>query len=71
MEGLRTAARFRSVIEQAKGILMERDGIGPEEAFAQLRALSQQHNARLVEVAATVVGVAIPSDDLSLAESTR
>lgn len=66
LEGLRTAARLRSVIEQAKGILMQRHGIGPEDAFEQLRALSQQHNARLVEVAATVVGVAIPSDDLPM-----
>ncbi len=60
--GLRAAARFRAVIEQAKGILVERHGIGLDEAFARLRAMSQEHNVRLVEVAATVVGVTLPDE---------
>jgi hypothetical protein len=51
---------LRAVIEQAKGVLVERHGITLDEAFTQLRELSQQHNVRLVEVAATVVGVAVP-----------
>lgn len=57
---LRTSARMRAVIEQAKGVLVERHGITLDEAFARLRTMSQEHNVRLVEVAATVVGVAIP-----------
>ncbi len=60
IEGLRTAARLRAVIEQAKGVLVERNRITLDEAFDQLRAMSQEHNVRLVEVAATVVGVTVP-----------
>ncbi len=57
---LRASARMRAVIEQAKGVLVERHGITLDEAFGRLRSMSQKHNVRLVEVAATVVGVAIP-----------
>jgi hypothetical protein len=60
LDGVRQSARTRAVIEQAKGMLVERHGITLEEAFGRLRALSQQNNVRLVEVAATLVGVAIP-----------
>lgn len=60
---LRASARMRAVIEQAKGVLVERHGISLDEAFAQLRSMSQEHNVKLVEVAATVVGVAIPEDE--------
>lgn len=59
---LRASARLRAVIEQAKGILVERHGISLDEAFAQLRAMSQEHNVRLVEVAATIVGVTVTDD---------
>jgi hypothetical protein len=62
---LRASARMRAVIEQAKGVLVERHGITLDEAFARLRKMSQEHNVRLVEVAATVVGVAIPDADES------
>lgn len=66
---LRASARLRAVIEQAKGILVERDNITLDEAFAALRAMSQEHNARLVEVAATIVGVAVPEETDELAGS--
>jgi len=66
---LRASARMRAVIEQAKGVLVERHGITLDEAFARLRSMSQEHNVRVVEVAATVVGVAIPeSEDAELGE---
>lgn len=66
---LRASARMRAVIEQAKGVLVERHGISLDEAFARLRTMSQEHNVRLVEVAATVVGVAIPdADEVALAD---
>lgn len=64
--GLREAGQLRAIIEQAKGVLMERHRISSDEAFAQLRSLSQQHNVRLVEVAATVVGVTVPKSGLPL-----
>lgn len=62
LEGLRASARLRAVIEQAKGVLVERHGISLDEAFDRLRLLSQEHNVRLVEVAATVVGITLPDD---------
>ncbi len=64
--GLREASQLRAIIEQAKGVLMERDRISAEEAFARLRGMSQEHNVRLVEVAATVVGVTVPRTNLPL-----
>ena len=60
---LRRSARVRAVIEQAKGVLVQRHGIALDEAFDKLRTTSQQHNVRVVEVAATIVGVAIPEAD--------
>jgi hypothetical protein len=62
--GLRAAAQTRALIEQAKGVLVERHKISLAEAFDRLRAMSQEHNVRLVEVAATVIGVAVPESDL-------
>lgn len=61
--GLRQSAQLRAVIEQAKGVLAERHGISLTEAFDRLRTISQQQNARLADVAATVLGVARPGDD--------
>jgi response regulator NasT len=45
----------RATIEQAKGILMERQGITPEQAFQQLREHSQQTGRKLVDVAQAVI----------------
>lgn len=53
--GLRRALTTRGVIEQAKGILAERYGIDPEEAFERLSRTSQHTNVRLAEVAAGIV----------------
>ena len=40
---LQRALRTGAVIEQAKGILMERHGISADEAFAELRGLRAKH----------------------------
>jgi hypothetical protein len=61
--GLRRRQATRAVIEQAKGILMERHRIGPAAAFAELRRISQRENARLVDVAATVIGAVVPAGE--------
>jgi len=53
--GLRRAMRTRGIIEQAKGMLAQRLGCTPEEAFAHLSRLSQEHNLRLSELAARLV----------------
>ncbi|WP_420451500.1 ANTAR domain-containing protein [Ilumatobacter sp.] len=53
---LQSALSSRVVIEQAKGIVAERAGIGLEEAFVRLRRTARDGNRRLDDVAAEVVG---------------
>ena len=53
-ERLRRAIDSRDVIGQAKGILMDRQGISAGEAFDLLRRTSQQLNVKLVEIAETL-----------------
>ncbi len=45
----------RSVIEQAKGILMERHGVDAAEAFERIREHARANQVRVVDVAASVV----------------
>jgi response regulator NasT len=45
----------RAVIEQAKGILMERHAIDQEKAFEMLRSHSQHNGRKLIDVANAVV----------------
>jgi GAF domain-containing protein len=52
---LRTAMQSRAVIEQAKGILMARDRCSPDEAFELLKRISQHRNAKLRDIAQTIV----------------
>ncbi|HEX7166420.1 MAG TPA: GAF and ANTAR domain-containing protein [Acidimicrobiales bacterium] len=52
---LQQALDSRVVIEQAKGVLMEREGCDPDTAFALLRHTSQRANRRLRLVAEDVV----------------
>jgi len=53
--GLQEALLSRDVIGQAKGVLMERLKITPEDAFDLLRRASQQLNVKLREVARDLV----------------
>jgi GAF domain-containing protein len=48
---MRRAMESRSVIEQAKGILMERYKVTPEQAFTLLTHASQRTNVKLRDVA--------------------
>jgi GAF domain-containing protein len=52
---LRTAMISRALIEQAKGILMERHKITEDEAFTILTHASQRTNTKLRDVAAELV----------------
>jgi GAF domain-containing protein len=54
-EQLNEALTSRAVIDQAKGILMERERIGADEAFDMLRAISRDNNIKLREVARLLV----------------
>jgi hypothetical protein len=59
VDGLRTALRYRAVIEQAKGVLVARTGVLPDEAFRSLVRRSQERNRKVTAVAAGVVAHAI------------
>jgi GAF domain-containing protein len=52
---LEEALQTRSVIEQAKGVLMERHGDDADAAFERLKRDSQQTNRKLQVIAAEVV----------------
>jgi response regulator NasT len=52
---LRDALEARKLIERAKGLLMEKDGISEGEAFARLRGASQQTGRPLREVAEAIL----------------
>lgn len=54
-EQLNHALNSRVMIEQAKGVLSERDGIDMEEAFSILRSYARRHNRLLAEVAQAVI----------------
>ncbi|RLP93553.1 ANTAR domain-containing protein [Micromonospora sp. BL4] len=54
-EQMRNAMRSRAVIEQAKGIIMERRRCSADEAFAVLAKISQDSNQKLRDVAETLV----------------
>ena len=52
---LETALERRTVIERAKGIVMERQGIDEREAFERLRERARSGNRRVVDIAQAVV----------------
>lgn len=52
---LKEALQNRDIIGEAKGILMERETIDDERAFAILREISQRRNAKLRDVARKIV----------------
>jgi two-component system, response regulator PdtaR len=53
-ESLRDALEARKVIERAKGLLMEKDGLSEADAFRRLRTASQQTGKSMREVAEAV-----------------
>jgi ANTAR domain-containing protein/GAF domain-containing protein len=59
---LEHALRHRVMIEQAKGILMEREGLDPAAAFDRLRRAARADRRRVGEVAAEVVGGEAPPE---------
>jgi AmiR/NasT family two-component response regulator len=54
VERLETALERRALIERAKGILMERHGVGEREAFDRLRDHARSRNRTVVDVAGSV-----------------
>jgi len=58
---LRDALEARKLIERAKGLLMEKDGIGEDAAFARMRAASQRTGKPLREIAEAVLAAFDPA----------
>lgn len=54
-QDFRTALEGRDVIGQAKGVLMEREGIPADQAFDILRRASQRLNVKLRDIAQQIV----------------
>jgi GAF domain-containing protein len=55
------ALNSRVVIEQAKGVVAEREGLDMSAAFAALRGHARNHNLRLAEVAADIISGSLHS----------
>ncbi len=55
LDQIKQALASRDVIGQAKGMLMERYGMGPQQAFALLARLSQDENVKLHDLAERLV----------------
>jgi len=54
VEGLEEALLSRDIIGQAKGILMERLHLTSDQAFEELRVVSQKQNRKVRDIAAEV-----------------
>ncbi len=61
---LQTALDSRIIIEQAKGVLAERAGVGVSTAFQRLRAFARSSNRKLADVAHGVVDGSLDSEKL-------
>jgi signal transduction protein with GAF and PtsI domain len=69
---LQVALEHRVVIEQAKGALMEREGVDAAIAFERLRSIARSHHRTVVEVASDVLeGVPLPSRPVEGIHPTR
>ena len=55
VEQLESALERRAIIERAKGILMERHGIGDREAFELLREHARNSSRRVLDIAQAVL----------------
>ena len=62
---LETALDSRIVIEQAKGIVAERNRVGVDEAFQQIRQFARNHNRLLSETARQIIAGALPTTTLT------
>jgi GAF domain-containing protein len=62
------ALHSRIVIEQAKGVIAEREGLAVDQAFTRLRSYARNHNLRLAVLAQAVVAGTV--DPASLASAS-
>ena len=64
---LQRALDSRIAIEQAKGMIAERNNVGMDEAFSRLRAFARNSNRGLTEVAESLVTGKLPLHSLTAA----
>jgi AmiR/NasT family two-component response regulator len=64
-EQLQEALGSRAIIDQAKGVLMERERVGADEAFAMLRDASQRLNIKVRDIAQKIVDRSQPNGEKS------
>jgi hypothetical protein len=62
---LETALASRIVIEQAKGMVAEHNGVNVDEAFTMLRGYARSSNHRLRQVAETVLDGTLDAGELT------
>jgi GAF domain-containing protein len=70
-EQLNHALNSRIVIEQAKGMVAEREGLNMEQAFSTLRTHARNHNLRLVDVARDVISGTLGAASLDRPSPTQ
>jgi GAF domain-containing protein len=70
-EHLQIALNSRIVIEQAKGVLNERENLNMEKAFSMMRGHARNHNLRLVDVAHKVIDGSLPTSALDRLPGAR
>ncbi len=64
VDQLQHALQSRIIIEQAKGVLAERAGIGTDVAFTRLRAYARARQLKLARVAEDVIAGSLPAEEL-------
>jgi GAF domain-containing protein len=69
-EQLQSALNSRIVIEQAKGIVSERESLNMQQAFSALRSYARSHGLRLVDVANAVIAGTLSASALDPPPST-
>jgi GAF domain-containing protein len=62
---LQHALTSRIAIEQAKGMIAERNNVDMDEAFSRLRAYARSNNRHLTEVAEAIVAATISVDSIT------
>ena len=63
---LKRALSSRVIIEQAKGTIAERAGVGMDEAFEQLRSYARTHKMKLTSVALAVVAHTLTDAEIEI-----
>jgi hypothetical protein len=69
--GTKLGFNTRIVIEQAKGMVADREGLNMEQAFTLLRNHARNHNLRLADVAHDVIAGTLPAAALDRPRRTQ